>query len=172
MITVRQVSLLLLAFIAGWGAHIAISSDSPEAPSDEAATGLIDSLFSSGVIERQSPYDWVNESQIKVGKDMVMIDIKNAEWARFTDTNSMDPVIDAGANAIQIVPTSEDMVHVGDVISFTTPYAEGTIIHRVVQIDYDDLGWYAITKGDNIASPDPGKVRFDDIRRILVAVIY
>lgn len=84
----------------------------------------------------------------------------------------MDPVIDIGANAIQIVPDSEEMISPGDIISYTTRLAEGTIIHRVVETGYDEAGWYAITKGDNLRSPDPEKVRFSHIKRVLVAVIY
>jgi len=42
----------------------------------------------------------------------------------------------------------------------------------VMQVDYDNLGWYAIVKGDNNPRPDPNKVRFNQIKRILVMIIY
>ena len=50
--------------------------------------------------EISSPSDWVKENQIKVYPDSVILNIPQSSWASFTDTNSMDPFIDAGANAI------------------------------------------------------------------------
>jgi len=121
-------------------------------------------------IERQSPSDRIKEDQIYVYNDEVVIKVENAVWATFTDTNSMDPVLDDGANAIQVVPKSQSEIKVGDIISFESRV--GPIIHRVVKISYDEEGWYATTKGDNNPEPDPVKVRFEDIRRVLVAIIY
>jgi uncharacterized protein (UPF0248 family) len=48
----------------------------------------------------------------------------------------------------------------------------GTIIHRVVKIGQDSEGWYAILKGDNLSQEDPEKVRFDQVQRVVVAIIY
>ncbi|MBL7051178.1 hypothetical protein ISS04_03385 [Candidatus Woesearchaeota archaeon] len=122
--------------------------------------------------ERHSPYDHIKESQIKVFNDKVIIDIENPEWATFTDTNSMDPVIDAGANAIEIIPKTEDQIHLGDIISYNSVYADGSIIHRVTNIGQDKQGWYCKVKGDNNNLKDPGKIRFDQIQRVVVAIIY
>jgi len=116
-----------------------------------------------------SPFDRVQESQIQVHSDKVVLDIPNAYWATFIDTNSMDPVLDQGANAIQVAPKSPSEIYVGDIVSYTS--AQGTIIHRVTEIGTDEHGWYAIVKGDNNAFAD-GKVRFDQIKRVLVAIIY
>ncbi len=101
-----------------------------------------------------------------------MIEISNAEWAKFTDTNSMDPILDEGANAIEIVPQSYEDISVGDIVSYSIPNVQGTIIHRVLETGFDSEGWYAITKGDNIKKPDPYKIRFENLKRVVVAVIY
>ena len=127
-------------------------------------------LFASPDVD--SPYDHIPESSIHVFQDRIVLDIKNASWASFTDTNSMDPFIDAGANSIEIKPKSEHDIHIGDVISFKTEYADGIIIHRVVDIGEDNQGRYFITKGDNNPEIDPGKRRFEDIQGIVVAVVY
>jgi|GEM_PF-685829 len=137
----------------------------------ETKQSLIDSLFREPE-SKPSPYDWIKENQIYVFKDKVIINLKNAEWATFTPTHSMDPVLDETANAIEIIPASEDDIHIGDIISYKSDYADGTIIHRVTKIGHDSNGWYCITKGDNIQSEDPGKIRFEQIRRIVVAIIY
>jgi hypothetical protein len=122
--------------------------------------------------EIASPADRVLEDQILVTNDKVVLNIKNAEWASFTDTNSMDPVIDAGANAIEVVPKSEDEIQVGDIVAYKSDYAEGTIIHRIVHKAQDDKGTYFVLKGDNNPINDPGKIRFSQIKSVVVAIIY
>ncbi len=122
--------------------------------------------------EQASPNDWVKENQILVEGDKVTIKIEGAQWSKFTDTNSMDPVIDEYANAIQIIPKDPSQIQVGDIVSYKSDYADGTIIHRVVEIGYDEKGWYCLMKGDNNKSNDPGKIRFSQIKRVTIAVIY
>lgn len=122
--------------------------------------------------EKPSPYDWISENKIQVEGDKVTINIKNAQWAKFTDTNSMDPVIDKGANAIQIIPTDSSQIHIGDIVSYESEYTDGVIIHRIVEIGYDEDGWYSYLKGDNNPKNDPGRVRFSQIKRVTVAIIY
>ncbi len=120
--------------------------------------------------ERPSPKPRIKESQIKVLPDKVVINIKNAKWASFADTNSMDPVFDNGHYGIQITPESPDDIQIGDIISYTSEY--GSIIHRVIEIGHDEKGWFAIVKGDNNDIPDPWKVRFEQVKRVLVALTY
>ena len=139
---------------------------------DDADSPIITRILGLSNEEKPSPYDWVTENKISVEKDKVVINVPNAQWSKFTDTNSMDPVIDEGANAIQIVPSDRSQIHVGDIVSYESDYADGIIIHRVIEIGYDDKGWYCIMKGDNNPGNDPGKVRFSQIRRVVVAIIY
>jgi len=163
MLNKKQVITVLFAFMLGLIFNDAYSElSSVERPL---------SLFQDGV-EKDSPGDWIKEDQIKVYNDRIIIDLKDAEWASFMDTNSMDPVLDETANAIQIIPKSADDIHVGDIISYKSDYADGTIIHRIIKISSDEDGWYCIVKGDNNQSPDPGKIRFKQIKRVLVAIIY
>ncbi len=122
--------------------------------------------------EVASPSDWVKENQIGVYSSNIILDIKNAEWASFTDTHSMEPVLSSRANAIEIVPKTSDEVNVGDIVSYKSDYADGTIIHRVIEKSYDDKGVYFIMKGDNNPEADPGKIRFSQLQRVVVAVIY
>jgi len=121
--------------------------------------------------ERASPFDRVKEDQIEVYGDKIVINLKDAEWAKFTDTNSMDPVIDTGANAIEVKPTSEKDIYVGDIISYDDGNGN-VIIHRVIETGTDNSGWYAITKGDNAPEADLGKVRFSQVERVVTVIIY
>ena len=83
----------------------------------------------------------------------------------------MAPVFDAGSNVIQIIPQSSDDIKVGDIVSYAWDNGS-TIIHRVIEIGSDDKGWFAVLKGDNNPAPDPEKVRFEQIRRVAVAIVY
>lgn len=120
--------------------------------------------------EIDSPGDWIKEEQIKVYQDKVVLQIPQTTGVKFADTNSMDPFLDTGANALEIKPESAEAIKVGDVISYKTK--SGTFIHRVVDVSEDKKGKYFLVKGDNNAMPDLVKVRFTDIEGVLVAVIY
>lgn len=132
--------------------------------------------FSLAAPEKASPNDWVREEQIKVYKDRVILEIPNALWAGFTDTNSMDPFLDERSNAIEIKPSSPEEVKVGDVIAYNIDDSlyggQGTLIHRVVEKGIDREGVYYKVKGDNSTIADPFKVRFEQIEGVVVAVVY
>ncbi len=134
---------------------ISIAEDSPN-------------LFSSNEI--YSPSDWIKEDQIKVYNNKIVLEIFNSTWAKFTNTNSMDPFIDESANAIEILPDDPDMISIGDVISYQT--IGGIVIHRVIDKGYDNKGIFYTVKGDNNSFKDPFKVRYEDIKGVVVAVIY
>jgi signal peptidase len=119
--------------------------------------------------EIMSPSDTISEDQIHVYQNRVVIDI-DAEWARLEDTNSMDPFFDKGANVLQVIPKSPDEIKVGDIISYETE--NGVIIHRVIAIEEDEYGLFYTVKGDNNPTADPVKVRFSDVRKKLVGVLY
>ena len=133
-------------------------------------TGLATSV--NGPTPRAGPADRITESQIFVYGDRVLLDVENAQWSRFTDTKSMEPVIHAGANALQIVPQHPDEIEVGDIISYRSEYTDGIIIHRVIHKGEDQLGTYFIAKGDNLPTSDPGRIRFEQIERVVIAIIY
>ncbi len=120
--------------------------------------------------ERISPQDRISESNIQVLPDKVVLNLEGAKWATFADTNSMDPIFDKGANAIQIEPKSVNDIEVGDIVTYKR--GDRLIIHRVIEKNIDAEGWYFIVKGDNNATPDAGKIRFDDITRVVVAIVY
>ncbi|MBI3027839.1 hypothetical protein HYY70_07045 [Candidatus Woesearchaeota archaeon] len=122
--------------------------------------------------DKPSPSEWIKNEDILVYENEVIIKMEEPLWAIFTDTKSMDPVIDSTSKAIEATPKSEKDINVGDIVAYQSKYKEGIVTHRVVETGYDGDGWYAILKGDNNESPDPGKIRFGQIKRIVVAVIY
>tara|TARA_Y100000310_G_C20457842_1_gene703905 strand:+ start:289 stop:834 length:546 start_codon:yes stop_codon:yes gene_type:complete len=123
--------------------------------------------------ERASPSDRVNTSQIKQYRNEVRLRLTNTTIAEFKETNSMDPLLDSGAHGIQLPVKSADEVFVGDIIAYETLYdVPEIVLHRVVEIGEDEEGWYAIFKGDNNAFVDYDKVRFSQIRYVLVGILY
>ncbi|MBN1175096.1 hypothetical protein JXA48_00475 [Candidatus Woesearchaeota archaeon] len=123
--------------------------------------------------DQYSPQNHVTEDQILVYKDRVVLDVPDVKWASIADTNSMDPFFDSGANVLQIIPQFPSDIAVGDVVSYSPQGSPAKhIIHRVVYIGEDEEGLYFILKGDNNAVSDPGKVRFEQIDRVLIGVIY
>ncbi len=151
------ISLLIISFIFGW---------------------FLNSLFLTldvhkekpffGSEERSSPYDRVKERNLQLFSDKLVINFPYIQLASYADTNSMDPLIDEHANGLEIIPESEEEVHVGDIIAYQS--GDDLISHRVTFIGEDGLGWYAIAKGDN--SDKPEKVRFGQIKYILIGILY
>jgi len=112
----------------------------------------------------------VNESDISAYNDGINIAINYTRIARIADTGSMLPTLVGDAHTIEMTPKSPDSLKVGDIISFKS--TDGLVIHRIKIVGTDELGWYAITKGDNSLNDDPNKVRFLDIRGVVVGIIY
>ena len=52
--------------------------------------------------ERSSPGDHIAEKDIHVYNDKVVLTLEEPFWASFTDTNSMDPIIDSKPNSIEL----------------------------------------------------------------------
>lgn len=159
--------LIALVFAIGFFASNIYAAINTERPAQ-----LNKTIGDNRTDEVPSPSDWIKENQIGVYSNQVILDVKDPQWATFTDTHSMEPVISARANAIEIVPQSPDAINTGDIVSYVSNYADGIIIHRVIEKDYDSDGVYFILKGDNNPTPDPGKIRFSQIKRVVVAIIY
>ncbi|MBW2988007.1 signal peptidase I [Candidatus Woesearchaeota archaeon] len=117
------------------------------------------------------PKDRVDERHIIVSNRSVVLLVDSPQWSRIADTKSMEPVLTQGAHAIGVAPKSPEDIQVGDIVSYIDPFND-TVIHRVVEIGVDENGWFAVTKGDANAYEDPFKVRFNQIKRVLVAIVY
>jgi hypothetical protein len=127
---------------------------------------------SGGQAALSTPSDRVSEDKIHVFSDKIVLDIKDASWASFTPTHSMEPFISENSNGIEIKPSSPADLKIGDIISYKSDFTTGLVIHRIIETGFDQNGWYAIVKGDNNAEQDPGKVRYEDINGVLIGIIY
>jgi hypothetical protein len=172
--------LIVLVFILGWLTNDVYSEINPKINFQKLNIFKIthnndNILTPSNDINQKnkaSPQDWIKKEQIEVYNDKIIIKIENPEWSSFADTKSMDPVLDSTAHGIHIIPKKPEDIQIGDIVAYESNLAKGTIIHRVIGIDSDKDGLYYILKGDNNNVQDPEKVRFSQIRRVLVAIIY
>jgi signal peptidase I len=121
-----------------------------------------------GIAENILPADRVNASQIEITSDRITIYIDNVSISNYANTSSMYPTITENAKGVNIVPESPAEIKAGDIITYEQDNI--LIVHRVVEIG-DDGEWYAITKGDATETAD-GKVRFEQIKSILIGILY
>ena len=113
--------------------------------------------------------NWIDRDNITVLNDRIIIKIANSTLGSYTDTGSMKPLLDGNSKGIEIRPENEDRIRVGDIVVFRN--RNELIAHRVVEKGIDGEGTYFVTKGDNNEFAD-GKIRFEDIERVLVGIIF
>tara|TARA_Y100000310_G_scaffold270603_1_gene284570 strand:+ start:7323 stop:7820 length:498 start_codon:yes stop_codon:yes gene_type:complete len=123
----------------------------------------------AGVNSNLAPSDFIKEKDIQIHDNEIIINVKDASLSRYASTGSMIPVLDEGSNGIRVVPSSENEVNEGDIITFKQDNL--LIVHRVVEKGEDSNGTYFITKGDNNSLSDE-KIRFKDIKYITIGVLY
>lgn len=121
-------------------------------------------------VEKPSPFDHIGQDDIIVTSNRIFIRNKDLSWAEYLDTGSMEPILSSTASGIEIAPQDETDIHVGDIISYS--HNNKIIAHRVVRIGIDEIGWYAIAKGDNLEKEDALKIRFGQINGVLIGIIY
>jgi hypothetical protein len=115
--------------------------------------------------------DRVNESSILVFEDQLIIK-GQYQLSKYTDTNSMLPILDKGSTGINQPVYADTPIYVGDLVSYRLSGQNRTTIHRIVGIEQDDKGIYYVLKGDNLPNPDPFKVRKEHIQRLTVGVLW
>ncbi|MBI2045350.1 hypothetical protein HYT23_04800 [Candidatus Pacearchaeota archaeon] len=151
-----EVSMLLLILILLAGLLVFLSSPN--------FTGL--SILNS---EEYSPGDFIKEKDIEVGDGKITINIDDFILSGYNDSKSMAPILGEDSIGIEIIPYSESQIKVGDIITFEK---DGVLIaHRVISIGTGKEGIFFVTRGDN-NNADDGKIRFSQVRGILVGILY
>ncbi len=120
------------------------------------------------------PYARIPLQDVHVYNSRVVIDVPGAIPVLLADTHSMDPLADNDSKVIAVAPQDERDIYVGDIVGYHCSSCNATevIMHRVVAIGTDSEGTYYTLKGDNNVVPDPDKVRFSQIRTVVVGIIY
>ena len=114
------------------------------------------------------PSNWLDEEDIQLNDDQIIIKIDDSSIISYSDVRSMEPYVTQNSMSIILKPEIGNL-EIGDVIIFQK---SGTLItHRIIKIGTDYSGVYYITQGDNNEISD-GKIRFEDIKGVVVGVLY
>jgi hypothetical protein len=123
-----------------------------------------------GSADRDNPSDFISADEIHLYPDKMVIEKEGLKYAAVEDTKSMEPLLSANSHTIETKPDIEKLGE-GDIITFYNPELEKTIVHSIVETGTDDEGWYARTKGYNTDFVDEWKVRFTDIKGVVIGVL-
>jgi len=124
----------------------------------------------SSIKPKLSPSNHISGKEVHVYSDRAVLYQKGLIWARVKNTHSMEPTLNSNSITLEKKPDLISQIKEGDIISYS--HESLVIIHRVVKIGSDEKGWFVITKGDNNEVNDSYKVRFTDIKGIVVGIIY
>lgn len=114
--------------------------------------------------------DRITGNQIHLYKDKLVIAAEGLMYAKVEDTKSMEPILSKNSHTIEAFPVIENL-KAGDIISFYEPSVSTVVVHMIIEIGYDEQGWYARTSGYNNVYADPWKVRFENIKGVVVGVL-
>ena len=122
--------------------------------------------------ELPNPKDRITQDKVRYSPSRVTLDIEGVQTSYVIDSNSMDPLLDAGATVLSVYPRSPQDISVGDIVIFSLDSSSVPIVHRVHSIGNDNEGIFYITKGDNNENPDHYPVRYEDIVSVVVGILY
>ncbi len=134
----------------------------------------IESPFSNQPIKNlQTPTNRIHLDHIQIQDNKLILTYnKNLYLAEYAPTKSMLPLLDKGHNGIEIIPETLRDIKIGDIITYNSKLTHELIVHRVIDIKQDNKGIYFITKGDNNPNIDQEKVRFSQIKFVLIGILY
>jgi len=137
---------------------------------------ILRAIFSkpAGTFDVPSSRDFIPYANISYDSEKEIIQIKdippNIWLAGVDDTNSMDPVVDAGHTCILTNNFEHKDLTVGDVVVYQ--YYTKKIMHRIVKITKDSEGRIFTLRGDNTGRHDPFILRDQNIKWLLLGIIY
>ena len=104
------------------------------------------------------------------GKMVVLADNyirSNYSITEMQSTQSMQPTMFGNTTkAICYYDFEISELETGDII------IANNVLHRIQEIGVDDLGWFAVTQGDNATLPEISVRRVDDVHCVVVGVLY
>jgi len=151
------ISFIVFFFIIGWFINSIFNT-----------LNIHDEKLLLGADEQISPANRIEEKHLELSSEKLVINFPKIQLAHYSDTNSMDPIIDENSIGLEIIPESKEEIHVGDIVAYES--GNDLIAHRIIEID-NDGEWYAIVKGDN-SENNAEKIRFDQINYVLIGVLY
>ena len=152
----KGVGIGVIFFVLGYAlaSSAALSPESRLALSDEQVESV-----------SQIPFE-----SIKVYPSDVRINYPGLRYAR-VKSNSMAPLITDTSTVLERAPSSQDDIHVGDVISFYEPSVDDVVLHLVTRIEKTQGKNTYRTKGLANENEDAWLVPYDNVKGILVGIV-
>jgi hypothetical protein len=149
---------ILVALIVGFISYTTASAEKP---------------YSDSTNNLSTPTDRVQLNQIQVnGNKLTLTFNKDLYLSEYAATKSMLPLFDKGHNGIEFIPETSRDIKIGDIVAYQSNIVPGLIVHRIIDINQDNEGIYFVSKGDNNQTIDPEKIRFSQVKFILIGVLY
>ncbi|GAH47541.1 unnamed protein product [marine sediment metagenome] len=122
-------------------------------------------------LERISPNDWVKRDQIDYDGGLLTIKLKpNVKVFGIADTGSMDGLLDYGHNVIATDHFDKAKLAVGDIVVYQVYTTR--ICHRIIEIREDRNGRIYRCRGDNCIDTDKWYLRDENIKWLVLGIIY
>ena len=134
--------------------------------------GLILSMFIKNGNLHGNQHTFVEGVGTDIGSYTLFIDTNRTIIPSQSTGKSMYPSMYSDSFQIYLKPLNISELEIGDVIWYKKASSKNGIVHRIVKIGIDDSGWYARTKGDNNLVQDRTRVRFNEIRGVLIGITY
>ncbi len=122
--------------------------------------------------ELHSPCDRIKSDDINIDEDKITIWLSDADTTNVKGSGSMSPTFAGESDLLYVVPQKESDICVGDIIVYKESKEARSVVHRVIKIEEDALGTYFITKGDHNKGEDSFKPRFNNIKWVVVGILY
>ena len=124
-----------------------------------------------------SPCSRVNFGDVITYTNQVNIQSSDIVKGKVAGTGSMLPAISPSATVLYKKTNNVDDLCLGDIVVYDKTQCNpngisNTTIHRIVSKDIDDIGIYYTVKGDNNKAIDNCKIRLDDIKLVVVGILY
>jgi len=125
----------------------------------EERVALSDTVIDS---TQHVPFD-----SISVYPDQVIIEHPGLRYAKVS-SNSMAPIITDKSTVFEKIPQSPSDIKINDVIAFSTPEEEGTVLHLVTSVVHEAGNVFYKTKGVANDEEDPWLVPYENVKGIMV----
>lgn len=96
----------------------------------------------------------------------------NYTYSSVWGTGSMLPFISKDSITLGMVLDNKTQICVGDIISYLPENESIEILHQIVGVGEDDKGLYYTAKGYNYKTKDKEKIRREQIKKVVFAVVY
>ncbi len=164
MINKLIIALLILSFISGLLIGLGLT------PNSAQALNTLPVILNSPPTIRNTQYYITQLSNTEV---LISGLKEGVQIQTVAPTQSMIPTITYGVKLIMQPATDVNDLQVGDIIEFIKPEdTNGYILHRIYYIGQDSYGWYCKVKADVSSSPDDWVLRPENVKFVLLAVIY